>query len=149
MIVLLVVLFVIVTIMKRVKGGNQASQTPQAPSIAAPTGVSRLARMNMSQALTTDDGTVCDPNGGVFTGEVWSDDNRTFCMRVANGKTTNMLSYHDNGRVAIDHRLDGTDEGANDVYTFYDDMGNIINEDTFNARYQSVWDRMEQQWPQQ
>ena len=136
LIIIAVVLFIVVTAMKFFKNRN---------ALTEPTGVSSLTRMNMSQAMQIGDIT-CDPQGGVFTGEVWSDDNRTFCIKVANGKNGDMLSFHENGKIAIYHKVVDNNED-HDVYTYYDEFGNVIDENSFNAKYQSVWDRMEQQWP--
>lgn len=99
--------------------------------------------MNLSQVLTIND-TICDEKGGVFTGEVWTDDNHTAYMRVVNGKVQNIFSYHENGKVVIDHKFVG-ESGDDDVYTFFDMMGNVISKEAFDAQFQNVWGRMEQQ----
>lgn len=143
LIVLLLVVAAIYFFVKKRKDDASANG-----GITAPVGTSSLTRMNMNQALSTPDSIICDPSGGVFTGELWSDDNRTFCITVENGKGKSISSFHDNGQLAILHMLDGDDDGNNDTYMFFDEDANVIEDEEFNARYHSVWDRMKQQWPE-
>lgn len=99
--------------------------------------------LKLSEALIDGD-LVYDASEKIFSGEIWSDDMKTFCMVVKNGVISDVKTFHENGQLAIlNHTADG-----NDLHTYYDENGKEMTEDAFNAKYQSVWDRMEAAWPE-
>ena len=107
-----------------------------------------VKKIHLSEALQNGN-TVCDPKGNVFTGEVWSDDDATFCMSVEDGTIEVIKTFHENGKVAILQKMGENEDGDDDVFTYYDEEGNEIDEDDFEENYQSVRQRMEAAWPEE
>lgn len=107
-----------------------------------------VKKIHLSEALQNGN-TVCDPEGNVFTGEVWSDDDATFCMSVEDGTVEVIKTFHENGKVAILQKMGENEDGDDDVFTYYDEEGNEIDEDDFEENYQSVRQRMEAAWPEE
>ena len=67
-------------------------------------------------------------DGKLFTGELWSNDDRTMCMEVKDGQVETFTLYHMNGKVAnIQY---GNGNGNN-----FDEFGNTLSETELDNKY--------------
>ncbi len=67
-------------------------------------------------------------DGKLFTGELWSNDDRTMCMEVKDGQVETFTLYHMNGKVAnIQY---GNGDGNN-----FDEFGNTLSETELDHKY--------------
>lgn len=89
--------------------------------------------MHISDMTFKDGGGYAFYKGKPYTGDVWSDDDKTACFTYKDGKLTVMTAFHDNGQVAC---TAGQKEGEGSKY--FDTEGNAIDEMTFFGTYRSV-----------
>lgn len=67
-------------------------------------------------------------DGRLYTGELWSNDNRTMCMVVKDGQVETFILYHMNGKIAnIQY---GNGNGNN-----FDEFGNTLTEIELENKY--------------
>ena len=67
-------------------------------------------------------------NGELYSGEIWSNDNRTICMEVRDGQVETFTLYHMNGKIAnIQY---GNGDGNN-----FDEYGNTLSETELDHSY--------------
>lgn len=90
-------------------------------------------RMHVSDMTFKDGGGHAFHEGEPYTGDVWSDDDKTACFTYKDGELSVMTAFHDNGQVAC---TAGQKEGEGSKY--FDTEGNAIDEMTFFGTYRSV-----------
>ena len=90
-------------------------------------------RMHVSDMTFKDGGGYAFHEGEPYTGDVWSDDDKTACFTYKDGELSVMTAFHDNGQVAC---TAGQKEGEGSKY--FDTEGNAIDEMTFFGTYRSV-----------
>ena len=76
-----------------------------------------------------------------FTGQVWSEDGKSFCLTSRNGEVTSFAMYHANGREAI--RFDNVD----DELKAYDEAGEEMPIDSFAVEYRSLAETLHEIFP--
>ena len=81
-------------------------------------------------------------NGEPYTGEVWSDDGKSFCLTTRNGELTRFVMYHLNGREAV--CIDNLD----DEMTVYDEGGETISIDSFATQYKELAGTLHELFPE-
>ena len=77
--------------------------------------------------IKDNEGFLYNKDGSVYTGTVWSSDEKTVKLEVTNGVITQTTLYHPNGNVAI--------TGGAGNYTFYDENGSTITKHEFKEQY--------------
>ena len=90
-------------------------------------------KKHISDMTFKDGGGYAFHEGEPYTGDVWSDDDKTACFTYKDGELTVMTAFHDNGQVAC---TAGQKEGEGSKY--FDTEGNAIDEMTFFGTYRSV-----------
>lgn len=75
-------------------------------------------------------------DGKPFTGEIWSDDNKTYCLETDKGVVTGFKLYHSNGTAAY------VMASPADTLEAFDEAGKSIPLDTFIKRYESLADEL-------
>ena len=90
-------------------------------------------KRHVSEMTYKDGGDYAYLDGKPYTGDVWSDDDKTACFTYSNGELTVMTAYHDNGQVAC---TAGQQEGEGSK--FFDTDGNAMDETQFFKTYRSV-----------
>mgnify|MGYP007056203293 CR=1 FL=1 len=91
-------------------------------------------KSNISEVVFADGTATVE--GKPFTGEIWSDDNKTYCLETDNGVVTAFKIYHSNGTAAY------VMASPADTLEAFDETGNSIPLDTFIKRYESLADEM-------
>ena len=71
-------------------------------------------------------------HGEPYTGEVWSEDGRSYCLTSRNGELTKFVMYHLNRQEAV--RIDN----LSDEFTVYDETGKEMNIDSFAVQYENL-----------
>ena len=71
-------------------------------------------------------------DGHPFSGEVWSDDNASWCLTAENGLLTTFTIYHGNGTPAY------TMTSVADTLQAFDETGAPISLDSFAVRYKPL-----------
>lgn len=84
------------------------------------------------------DDTVCY-QGKPYTGEIWTDDDKTGCFRTEKGNLKSLVFYHHNGKQAIS--METSPQGAPHTEIF-DDEGNPIDMISFQTKYMDIWIKM-------
>jgi len=74
-------------------------------------------------------------NGVPFNGDVWSDDNHSYCLTSTDGVITSFRLFHNNDSTAISILTDSTS-------TFYDEEGREIPIDSFKTRYKGIYETL-------
>lgn len=75
-------------------------------------------------------------NGEAYTGEVWSLDKKSFVMNFKDGKPVNSITYHKNGKVAIEA------DSENGTETYYDEEGIEMDVEAFLKQYEKYLDEI-------
>ena len=71
-----------------------------------------------------------------FTGEIWTDDDKTGSFNTDNGVLKSLKFYHENGKEAISMEI--KKNGKPDTHV-YDDKGNSIDLVSFQQKYMDLW----------
>ncbi len=82
--------------------------------------------------------TVCY-QGEPYTGEIWTEDEKTGCFHTDKGNLKSLVFYHDNGKQAI--TMEVNEQGAPHTEIF-DDEGNSIDMISFQTKYMDIWIKM-------
>ena len=82
------------------------------------------------------DKTCISMDGKPFSGEVWSDDNKTYCLQVENGSLVSYTLYHPNGQPAV------TITTSEPSTQFYDESGKALPLDSFISHYRVLADEV-------
>jgi hypothetical protein len=80
-------------------------------------------------------------NGEPYTGEVWSEDGKSFCLTTRNGEPTKFVMYHLNGQEAV--RIDN----LSDDMTVYDETGAVMPIDSFAILYEDLAGTLQELFP--
>lgn len=89
----------------------------------------------LDDAENGEDGIILK-DGKPFTGEVWSQDNATICIKIEDGVAKEMSFYHMNGKIAV-YQI------PYKQYIYYDDEGNVISRDSFMDKYGYLSDKIQ------
>lgn len=71
-----------------------------------------------------------------YTGEVWTEDDKTGEFYIDNGVLKSLKFYHDNGKEAISMEINNKRKPITHVY---DDKGNSIDLMSFEQKYTDLW----------
>ncbi|WP_434503210.1 hypothetical protein [Prevotella sp.] len=71
-----------------------------------------------------------------FTGEIWTDDDKTGSFNTDNGVLKSLKFYHDNGKVAVAMEIKNNGKPETHVY---DDKGNSTDLVSFQQKYTDLW----------
>lgn len=74
--------------------------------------------------------------GEDFSGDAWSSDGKTLCLKCENGKIISLTAYHENGEKAIESK--NLFEGGQ----CYDERGGHMTMDAFIKRYPVLMERI-------
>ncbi len=74
-----------------------------------------------------------------YTGEIWTEDEKTGCFRTENGNLQSLVFYHRNGKKAI--TMEVNEKGAPHT-EILDDKGNPIDMISFQTKYMDIWIKM-------
>ena len=80
-----------------------------------------------------EDEITAEKDGKPFTGEVWSEDGKSFVMNFKDGEPVNSVTYHRNGKEAIV----ASSDASNPEPKYYDEEGNEIDVDVFMEKYEA------------
>ena len=73
-----------------------------------------------------DDRVRATKDGEPFTGEIWSDDGKTYVLKFKDGESNEGILYHKNGKPAM---------VAGEVEKFYDEEGKELTAEKFTEEY--------------
>ena len=116
--------------------GGQTENNEQKDTLA-------VKSIKTSEIILDEGFDMINPDSTLFTGEVWSDDGKTFKMIVKDGDVEETFTYHENGQLAISSHNNNMGEEVN---AYYDEEGKEMSEDDFMAKYQSVMERRKAVW---
>ena len=85
-----------------------------------------------------ENGLQAKKNGQAFTGEVWSLDGKSYVMKFKDGQPDGSITYHKNGKKAIDAAADGKT-------TYYDEDEKEMEEEEFMKNYEKYLDEIGEQ----
>lgn len=74
-----------------------------------------------------------------YTGEIWTEDDKTGCFRTEEGNLRSLVFYHRNGKQAI--TMEVSEQGAPHTEIF-DDKGEPIDMISFQTKYMDIWIKM-------
>ena len=87
-------------------------------------------RTTLSEVQLTD--TLILEGGKPFSGELWSDDDSTWCLTAKNGNPIAFTLYHPNGKPAF------VMQSPADTLQAFDETGEAISIDSFAVNYQQL-----------
>lgn len=70
-----------------------------------------------------------------YTGEIWTEDDKTGCFNIDNGVLKSLKFYHDNGKEAISMDI----KNKKPITYIYDDKGNATDIVSFQQKYMDLW----------
>jgi hypothetical protein len=71
-----------------------------------------------------------------FTGEIWTEDDKTGCFDTDKGVLKSLKFYHENGKEAISMEIKNNGKAETHVY---DDKGNSTDIVSFQQKYMDLW----------
>lgn len=74
-----------------------------------------------------------------YTGEIWTDDDKSACFKTKDGCLQKATFFHHNGKEAISMEI--KEKGAPKT-SIYDEEGNTIDLPTFQKSYMDIWFNM-------
>lgn len=84
--------------------------------------------------LENREGVIVKKGEGVFTGKVWSSDDKTICIECELGRIKTMCFFYENGQMAMKITMKGNHFFEDDVDgEFFDKKGNPVSEDYFET----------------
>ena len=93
----------------------------------------KAGKTRISDVVFTDSLAYVD--GSPYSGELWSDDTTSYCLKAEEGRVVSLTMYHDNGQVALSMP-------STDSLSYYDMKGESIPFDTFMVRYKTLADQV-------
>ena len=70
-----------------------------------------------------------------YTGEIWTEDDKTGCFNIDNGVLKSLKFYHDNGKEAISMDI----KNKKPITNIYDYKGNATDIVSFQQKYMDLW----------
>ena len=70
-----------------------------------------------------------------YTGEIWTEDDKTGCFNIDNGVLKSLKFYHDNGKEAISMDI----KNKKPITHIYDDKGHATDIVSFQQKYMDLW----------